>query len=56
MHVAHPPILSFLYRKPLQDDLVELRRQLAMVAQRPCGFKANDIYPFQEKVKWGRTM
>ncbi|SAL97413.1 hypothetical protein [Absidia glauca] len=37
--------------KPLQDDLVELRRQLAMVAQRPCGFKASDIYPFQEKLR-----
>ncbi|KAI8336654.1 hypothetical protein BC941DRAFT_427674 [Chlamydoabsidia padenii] len=37
--------------KPLQDDLVELRRQLALVAQRPCGFKANDIYPFQEKLR-----
>ncbi|CAO3586390.1 unnamed protein product [Absidia cylindrospora] len=37
--------------KPLQDDLVELRRQLALVAQRPSGFKASDIYPFQEKLR-----
>ncbi|KAI8341273.1 hypothetical protein BC941DRAFT_203851 [Chlamydoabsidia padenii] len=37
--------------KPLQEDLVELRRQLAVVAQRPCGFKASDIYPFQEKLR-----
>ncbi|ORZ16425.1 hypothetical protein BCR42DRAFT_392387 [Absidia repens] len=37
--------------KPLQDDLVKLRRQLALVAQRPSGFKASDIYPFQEKLR-----
>ncbi|KAI8071275.1 hypothetical protein BC940DRAFT_294039 [Gongronella butleri] len=37
--------------KPLQEELVELRRQLAMVAQRPTGFKASDIYPFQDKLR-----
>ncbi|KAI9302377.1 hypothetical protein BJ944DRAFT_121100 [Cunninghamella echinulata] len=37
--------------KPLQDELVELRRELSLVAQRPAGFKASDIYPFQEKIR-----
>lgn len=39
-----------IFRKPLQEELVELRKELSLVAQRPSGFKASDIYPFQEKV------
>lgn len=37
--------------KPLQEELVELRKELSLVAQRPSGFKASDIYPFQEKLR-----
>lgn len=40
----------YLYRKPLQDELTSLRRELGVVASRPTGFTASDIYPFQEKV------
>ncbi|ORX46307.1 hypothetical protein DM01DRAFT_1339626 [Hesseltinella vesiculosa] len=37
--------------KPLHEDLVELRGQLSAVAQRPSGYKASDIYPYQEKLR-----
>ncbi|KAF7725868.1 hypothetical protein EC973_009200 [Apophysomyces ossiformis] len=42
--IAHP-------RKPLHEELVALRRELAAVASRPQGFTAKDIYPFQDKLR-----
>jgi hypothetical protein len=42
------------FRKPLQESLVSLRRDLALVAQNPAGFSASDIKEIQDKVfnKW----
>ncbi|KAI8890689.1 hypothetical protein K501DRAFT_236285 [Backusella circina FSU 941] len=37
--------------KPLQESLVGLRRDLALVAQNPAGFNASDIREIQEKVR-----
>ncbi|KAG0171104.1 hypothetical protein DFQ30_001531 [Apophysomyces sp. BC1015] len=37
--------------KPLHEELVTLRRELAIVASRPQGFSAKDIYPFQDKLR-----
>ncbi|KAL0075016.1 hypothetical protein J3Q64DRAFT_1384370 [Phycomyces blakesleeanus] len=37
--------------KPIHDELVSLRHDLAAVASRPSGFKAQDIRPFQIKLR-----
>ncbi|KAI8374443.1 uncharacterized protein BYT42DRAFT_576373 [Radiomyces spectabilis] len=37
--------------KPTQEALVDLRRELSRMAQNPNGFTANDIHPFQEKLR-----
>lgn len=37
--------------KPLHDELINLRRQLALLAQKSSGYTASDINELQEKVR-----
>lgn len=36
--------------KPLHDELINIRRQLALLAQKTNGYTASDIIELQEKV------
>lgn len=38
------------YRKPLHEELIDLRRKLALLAQKPTGYTAAEVNEIQEKV------
>ena len=47
----HSPICTLTHRKPLHEELINLRRKLALLAQKPTGYTAAEVNEIQEKVR-----